>query len=628
MRIDVVREKIEENLRQSAKALDLSGADITELPFELSKLNHLCRLTINNSRIKRLDARIFSHLSKLTHFSATNCDLVTFPDGLRTARSLREVDCSDNGIFSITPEIAQMSVLRTLDLHDNSIVRVAGEIVTLDNLRYLDLSNNRIKTLPGEIGSFRDRVIIKLTSNPLEDPLGDLAARGANELFKYLRGTVEGESLYEAKCILVGEGTVGKTSLLEALRQQPFVENRPTTHGIEIKTFSTTMPESPTGELVLRVWDFGGQRIYRVTHPFFYSRAAIYLVVWRPREGHDPQEVEQWIRSIIGRVGTDVSIIVVATHADERAVTDLDEDTLRERYGPCLAAFHSVDSKSGRGIYDLKEIIATVATSIPTTTQRWPRSWLAARQLLTEITQPQISLEALTVLCKKERIPAEDVPLFATVLNDCGLLIYFPDDSTLSDQVVLNPEWLAKAIGAILNDRRTIDSAGIIKHRRIATLWSSNGFSFPTALHPYLLRMMETFDISYRIPDQEMSLIAQMLPFRRPDPPWPPTRPALRIICELADDAPGIIPWLIVRHHRFSVGNHWRNGVFLFEPRDESRVLLELAGRRLDLQVFGPYPALMFNVVRDSIEELLARRWPGRRWFMWPGVSTLHECLI
>ena len=115
MRIDVVREKIEENLRQSAKALDLSGADITELPFELSKLNHLCRLTINNSRIKRLDARIFSHLSKLTHFSATNCDLVTFPDGLRTARSLREVDCSDNGIFSITPEIAQMSVLRTLD---------------------------------------------------------------------------------------------------------------------------------------------------------------------------------------------------------------------------------------------------------------------------------------------------------------------------------------------------------------------------------------------------------------------------------------------------------------------------------------------------------------------------------
>ena len=180
----------------------------------------------------------------------------------------------------------------TLDLHDNSIVRVAGEIVTLDNLRYLDLSNNRIKTLPGEIGSFRDRVIIKLTSNPLEDPLGDLAARGANELFKYLRGTVEGESLYEAKCILVGEGTVGKTSLLEALRQQPFVENRPTTHGIEIKTFSTTMPESPTGELVLRVWDFGGQRIYRVTHPFFYSRAAIYLVVWRPREGHDPQEVE------------------------------------------------------------------------------------------------------------------------------------------------------------------------------------------------------------------------------------------------------------------------------------------------------------------------------------------------
>ncbi len=35
--------------------------------------------------------------------------------------------------------------------------------------------------------------------------------------------------------MLVGEGEVGKTSLLRALRGEEFVENRPTTHGIEAK---------------------------------------------------------------------------------------------------------------------------------------------------------------------------------------------------------------------------------------------------------------------------------------------------------------------------------------------------------------------------------------------------------
>jgi GTPase SAR1 family protein len=42
--------------------------------------------------------------------------------------------------------------------------------------------------------------------------------------------------LYEAKVLLVGEGNVGKTSLIAALRNDPFVEGRPTTHGIEIQS--------------------------------------------------------------------------------------------------------------------------------------------------------------------------------------------------------------------------------------------------------------------------------------------------------------------------------------------------------------------------------------------------------
>ena len=42
--------------------------------------------------------------------------------------------------------------------------------------------------------------------------------------------------------VLVGEGNVGKTSLVAALKGETFVEGRPTTHGIEISPLTVRHP--------------------------------------------------------------------------------------------------------------------------------------------------------------------------------------------------------------------------------------------------------------------------------------------------------------------------------------------------------------------------------------------------
>ena len=51
-----------------------------------------------------------------------------------------------------------------------------------------------------------------------------LLQRGAAELATYLRSLHDAEPQYEAKLLVVGEGNVGKTSLIAALRSAPFVE--------------------------------------------------------------------------------------------------------------------------------------------------------------------------------------------------------------------------------------------------------------------------------------------------------------------------------------------------------------------------------------------------------------------
>ena len=52
-------------------------------------------------------------------------------------------------------------------------------------------------------------------------------------------------------------------------------------------------------------------------------------------------------------------------------------------------------------------------------------------------------------------------------MHDLGLIIYYADDEGLRDIVVLNPEWLTKAISYVLEDEATRQAGGILDHARL-----------------------------------------------------------------------------------------------------------------------------------------------------------------
>ena len=158
--------------------------------------------------------------------------------------------------------------------------------------------------------------------------------------------------LNEAKLILIGEGDVGKSCLLGALRGDPWVEGRPTTHGIEIKPVKVTDPNTGT-EITLNGWDFGGQRVYRPTHQLFFSAPAVYLVVWKPREGPQQGFVKEWIKLVKHRE-PDAKILVVATHGGPKErQPDIDRQEIWDLFGKdTVIDFFHVESKPPK--YDKK----------------------------------------------------------------------------------------------------------------------------------------------------------------------------------------------------------------------------------------------------------------------------------
>jgi internalin A len=557
-----------------------------------------------------------------TYANFTGLQWTEVPDWVRELASLTVLDLNGNQLTQLPDWLGDLTNLTGLDLGNNKLTQLPDRLGNLTNLIYLYLNGNQLTELPRQLADvLTDTFTLRVYGNPLQEPLPELVQRGNRELATYLRSLDDGVALYEAKLLLVGEGNVGKTSLVAALKGDAFVEGRPTTHGIEISPIPFHHPDLDL-DMTLRAWDFGGQEVYRISHQFFFSPRALYLAVWHARQGQEQDEVEGWLRRIKVRVGDQAVAMVVATHCAER-LPDLDYPRLNRLFPGMLAGAFETDSSTGGGVDRLREAISKQAAKLPQMGQRISPRWTAAREAVLALaeTEPQIWYERFAEICRRHQVTGDEVGTLAKLMHDLGLIIYYDEDEGLKNVVVLNPEWLTKAISYVLDDRATLDAAGVLDHARLREIWQDRADGYPAQYHPYFLRLMEKFDISYRIDgDETHSLVPQLLPHQRPPLPWhlgsalPAGLRTLSLTCRLSESAPGLIPWLTVRHHRASADRHWRRGVFLRHPIDayQSEALLELVrDDELALEVRAPSPDLYFNVLRDSIEDLIARRWPG-----------------
>jgi hypothetical protein len=623
------------------RTLNLAGNQISDLPMWLPRLARLVTLNLAGNRLGN-GLKVVGRLLSLRSLNLSDNNLETLADEVCNVNTLTSLDLSHNRLTELPDTFIRLANLQELNLEGNQLERLPHWISRLTKLQTLNLAHNRLTDLPPAIAPLLSSgLAVSLEGNPLRDPLPDLVERGADALAAFLLSLEDAVPQYEVKMMLVGEGKVGKSSLVAALRDKPFVPDRKTTHGIEIHPLTLPHPELEV-EMTVRSWDFGGQEVYRITHQFFFSRRSLYLLVWNPRVGQEQSEVEGWLRRIRLRVGQDARVLVIATHCEERR-PELAYPRLERDFGAILVGQYAVDNRTGSGVAQLRGSLAKQASQLPQMGQLLSPRWIAARdEILTWAEdEPQIPFDQFAAACERHGVVGNEVATLAELLHDLGQVIYYGDDDGLRDVVVLRPEWLTKAISYVLEDTAAREAGGILDHTRLADIWlhRSDGEGYHPRYYPYFLRLMEKFDVSYRLASEPgHSLVAQLVPYQPPEVPWERGTAAaegtrkLSLICELAEPAPGLIAWLTVRHYQSSTRRHWRNGVFLRHPikKYASEAMLELiTDSRLAIDVRAPSPAFFFNVLLDSVEALIRLRWPGLRYVLYvpcPGAKDGAAC--
>lgn len=621
--------------------LELFANRLTDLPASTARLHALTRLDLGRNPLGALPAPV-TELTGLTRLDMSNTGLTELPDSIGRLANLVHLGLDSNRLSSLPLSIAALTKLNRLNLNRNRFTELPEHIGALTELIRLDAENNKLRALPRSITELEHLGGLYIDGNLLPPEYWAAAETGLVELGQLFAGIdVESAPLREAKLVLVGEGEVGKSSLLAAMRGESFDPGRGSTHGIEVKTLETPAPDGdPAQAITLNAWDFGGQKAYRPTHQLFFTAPALYAVVWKARQGPMQGFVDYWIDLVRRRTSDEnVTIHIVATHADaDGQHPRIDQAAIAERHGDLIGGFHFVDSRTGTGIAELKAALWASAAAIPQINREVPAAWRDLRRSLARSGESYLEYPEYLRRAESFGVDAEAARALAKVATQLGHWIHYPEIDGLENLVVLKGDWLSTAISLVLDDPVTAGRHGLVEHRHLRELWDDPGrpahMRHDPRFHPALLRLMEKYDISYRISGREgepgRSLVAQLVD--ETPPPlaavWDGFGPHLRQdeqLCEFLDTRgakalpEGLVHRLIVRWHRRSLGReryeesvHWHNG-FVIQPDPYSRAMVRVEEQRLRISVKAPYPGQFLEVFVSDLDEYVGELWPGFR---------------
>ncbi|OXB60529.1 hypothetical protein ASZ78_007432 [Callipepla squamata] len=691
------------NVAENLEQLLLEGNKISCLSSPLS-LKELKILNISKNNISSLAENVFMSCTKLELFNARMNVLEIMPD---LSSSITTLKLSQNCFINVPETILLLPHLRSVDLSQNKILSLPGpvhwkslnlrellfnhnQIGVLDlsekacawsRLEKLHLSNNKLKEIPPQIGFLENLTSLDVSHNPdlrfFPDEMGrlskiwDLPLEGlhlnldfkhvgckARDIIRFLQQRLKKAVPYNRmKLMIVGNTGSGKTTLLQQLMRCKRTELGcpKATVGIDVKDWIIQGKGKMKKELVLNVWDFGGQEEFYSTHPHFMTQRALYLAVYDLSKGEaEVDAMKPWLFNIKARASTS-PVILVGTHLDvsnekqhKDCMSKITRELLNKRGFPAIQDYHFVNAKEeSDSIMRLRKIIIKESLHFkirdqPVVGQLIPDSYLELeKRILLErknvpVEFPVIDQKRLLEMVQENKLQLDEneLPHAIHFLNESGVLLHFQDPALqLRDLYFVDPKWLCKIMAQILTVKVEGFSKypkGIVKRSDVEKFLLKKS-KFPKIYMSQYFKLLEKFQIALPLGEDQL-LIPSSLSDHRPvielphcenseiiirlyEMPYFPMGFWSRLINRLLE----ISPYMLSGRARALRPNrmYWRQGIYLnWSPEAYCLVESAVFDNNPDsfLKITAPScrkGCILLGQVVDHIDSLMEEWFPG-----------------
>jgi internalin A len=611
------------------QTLDFSGNHLTVIDGSLRQLTRLQSLKLSYNQLRTLPEWL-GQLTELRLLELSGNNLTALPESLRQLRQLVELYIDGIGLKQLPEWLGALTHLRTLYAAHNGITSLPSSLGNLQELEKLHLAGNNLESLPETLQKVTKLKELYLHVNRAlgipEEILGPRYFAGTpadpTDILEYYFSTrgIHGSSLRELKLIVVGRGGAGKTSLVKRLNRQPLDLKESETHGINISPLQLTCYD---GTVTARVWDFGGQHVLHAMHEFFLTARSLYLLVLGEREDMAERDATYWLQLIRSYAGS--APVVVALNKNQGRPREMDRDSLERNYGPILAWVPTECSAGfGETIESLRTALTKAADRMHEVRDLFPAKWWKVKEWLENMHEPYLDFTMYQERCSElgERDPRQQEKL-AAWLNDLGIAINYANDERLHDTTVLRPDWLANGIYAILRANDPYHDAPLapdatLTAERLGPIYAGaeklkmlKAADYPSQKWPFLLQLMQLFQLAFPIDDKgKKLLVPTLLPVETPtdcDEPNGANRTRLRY--EFAVVPGPLLPKLLVRTFSLIEGKcRWRRGAILSFVEARARVWTTQDERWVRITAVGPHRdrAELVTIIRLTLRQLIA----------------------
>ena len=164
---------------------------------------------------------------------------------------------------------------------------------------------------------------------------------------------------YIYKICIVGNGGVGKTSMVLRYCENSFKENYIMTIGSNFSTKTVDLVDYPQFQVKLQIWDLAGQKHFSFVRPPFYRGATGIIYVFDLTRRSSFSDLIEW-RSEVEKVVTDKPSLLVGNKLDlaavgKREVSEQEGYALKSEMG--ATKYFETSAKQGDSIEDLFKVL-------------------------------------------------------------------------------------------------------------------------------------------------------------------------------------------------------------------------------------------------------------------------------